>query len=202
MKMAKPSARDIEAAEELMQVLQLIDARFGGPWANPEAGENLSELLDAGENNFDSDNITHLQTLYNNLARLLRTAPNFHGRVISGMCHVIMYEKNEILDPESDCIDLHPRFAQLQDRTTKLESLLLWSLYHHQGGSSKVGQPIRRLLGIEQHAELTPEQIDRAYRAACKNECKTWLGHSGTGHIQCADCGRPHPEQHRERVQQ
>lgn len=112
MKMAKPSARDIEAAEELMQVLQLIDARFGGPWANPEAGENLSELLDAGENNFDSDNITHLQTLYNNLARLLRTAPNFHGRVISGMCHVIMYEKNEILDPGSDCIDLHPRFAE------------------------------------------------------------------------------------------
>lgn len=113
MKMAKPSARDIEAAEELMQVLQLIDARFGGPWANPDAGENLSELLKDGEEEFDCDNITHLQTLYNNLARLLRTAPNFHGRVISGMCHVIMYGKNEILDPESDCIDLHPRFAQL-----------------------------------------------------------------------------------------
>lgn len=112
MKMAKPSARDIEAAEELMQVLQLIDARFGGPWANPEAGEDLNTLLEDGTENFDSDNITHLQTLYNNLARLLRNAPNFHGRVISGMCHVIMYEKNQILDPASDCIDLHPRFAQ------------------------------------------------------------------------------------------
>lgn len=113
MKMAKPSDRDKEAAEELMQILQLIDARFGGPWPNPDAGENLSELLKDGEEEFNSDNTTHLQTLYNNLARLLRTAPNFHGRVISGMCHVIMYEKNEILDPESDCIDLHPRFAQL-----------------------------------------------------------------------------------------
>ena len=202
MKMAKPSARDVKAAEELLQVLQLIDAHFGGPLANPAAGESLSELLKDGEEEFDSENERHLQTLYNNLVRLLRTAPSFHGRVISGMCHVIMYEKNQIIDPESDVIDLHPRFAQLQDRTTKLESLLLWALYHHQGGSSKVGQPIRRMLGIEQHAHLAPEQIDRAYRAACKAGCKTWLGHSGTGHIQCADCGRPLPEQHREGVHQ
>lgn len=111
MKMAKPSAHDIKAAEELLQVLQLIDARFGGPWANPDAGESLSELLKDGEEEFDCDNTTHLQTLYNNLACLLRTAPAFYGRVISGMCHVIMYEKNEIIDPASDCIDLHPRFA-------------------------------------------------------------------------------------------
>lgn len=195
MKMAIPSARDIEAAEELMQVLQLIDARWGGPWANPDAGENLSGLLDDGAVAFDSENTTHLQTLYNNLARLLRTAPNFHGRVISGMCHVIMYEQNQILDLESDTIDLHPRFGQLQDYATKLESLLLWALFHHQGGKSTVGQPIRKALGIEQHADLTPEQIDRAHRAACKAGCTTWLGHSGTGHISCADCGRPQPTQ-------
>lgn len=111
MKMAKPSARDIEAAEELLQILQLIDARFGGPWPNPDAGNSLSELLQDGEEEFDCDNTTHLQTLYNNLARLLRTTPAFYGRVISGMCHVIMYDKNQIIDPESDCIDLHPRFA-------------------------------------------------------------------------------------------
>ena len=113
MKMAKPSGRDIEAAEELLQILQLIDARFGGPWANPDAGESLSELLNEGEEVFDDDSTLHLQTLYNNLARLLRTAPNFYSRVISGMCHVIMYEKNEILDPESDCIDLHPKLRGL-----------------------------------------------------------------------------------------
>lgn len=202
MKMAKPSPADIKAAEELHQVLQLIDARFGGPFSIPETGQSLAELLHEGEDAFDSDNLTHLQTLYNHLARLLRTAPNFYGRVIGGMLWVIMNEANEILDPASDVIDLHPRIAQLQDRTTKLESLLLWALYHHQGGSSKVGQPIRRMLGIEQHAHLAPEQLDRAYRAACKAGCKTWLGHSGTGHIQCADCGRPLPEQHREGVHQ
>lgn len=122
MKMAKPSAQDIEAAEELMHVLQLIDARWGGPWPHPDAGESLSKLLDGEEDAFDCDDLTHLQTLYNNLARLLRTSPAFHARVISGMCHVIMNEKNEILDPESDCIDLHPRFQQMADKLTELQA--------------------------------------------------------------------------------
>lgn len=122
MKMAKPSAQDIEAAEELLNILQMIDARFGGPWANPDAGDSLSELLQDGEEEFDCDNTLHLQTLYNNLALLLRTAPAFYGRVISGMCHVIMYDKNQIIDPESDCIDLHPRFQQMADRLNALEA--------------------------------------------------------------------------------
>lgn len=121
MKMAKPSARDIEAAEELHQVLQMLDARFGGPFQNHEAGDDLAMLLDNGDNAFDSDNLQHLQTLYNHLARLLRTAPNFYGRVIGGMVWVIMNEDNQILDPESDCIDLHPRFQQMADQLKEAE---------------------------------------------------------------------------------
>lgn len=35
----------------------------------------------------------------------------------------------------------------------------LWALYHHQGGSSEVGQPIRKLMGIGQHEHLTKSQI-------------------------------------------
>ena len=42
MKMAKPSGLDIQAAEELLQILQLIDARFGGPWGIPEATHALA----------------------------------------------------------------------------------------------------------------------------------------------------------------
>jgi len=51
------------------------------------------------------------------------------------------------------------------DAETK-RGLLLWALYHHQGGSSGVGQPIRRALGIGQHDAMTPEQIRDAARAA------------------------------------
>jgi len=48
----------------------------------------------------------------------------------------------------------------------ELESLLLWSLYHHQGGKSPVGQPIRRALGVGQFDNITDEQIARAKLAA------------------------------------
>ena len=51
------------------------------------------------------------------------------------------------------------------DAETK-RGLLLWALYRAQGGSSPVGQPIRRHLGIEQHAHLTLDQIQDAARAA------------------------------------
>lgn len=104
MKMAKPSARDIAAAGELLQVLDFIDTRWGGPL--PTGGpENLHEL---GADDFDCDDKRHLQALYNHLAGLLRRAPSFHGRVIGGMCYVICYDRNAILDPAQDVLDLHP----------------------------------------------------------------------------------------------
>lgn len=41
-------------------------------------------------------------------------------------------------------------------------AMLLNVLWHHQGGSSPVGQPLRKLLGIEQHDYLTVEQLSEA----------------------------------------
>lgn len=41
---------------------------------------------------------------------------------------------------------------------------LLDTLWHHQGASSKVGQAIRKLLGIGPHTRLNSDQIDVAYR--------------------------------------
>lgn len=57
-------------------------------------------------------------------------------------------------------------------RIEELEALLLWSLYHHQGGSSGVGLPIRCALGIGQHEPLTKEQIAKAKEALVKWEGK------------------------------
>lgn len=39
------------------------------------------------------------------------------------------------------------------------QAALLWLLWHHQGGSSEIGQPIRKLLGISAHSYLTDEQV-------------------------------------------
>jgi hypothetical protein len=41
-------------------------------------------------------------------------------------------------------------------------AMLLNVLWHHQGGSSPVGQPLRKLLGIGQFNYLTEEQVSEA----------------------------------------
>lgn len=41
-------------------------------------------------------------------------------------------------------------------------AMLLNVLWHHQGGSSPVGQPLRTLLGIGQFDHLTDEQVSEA----------------------------------------
>ena len=46
---------------------------------------------------------------------------------------------------------------------------LLWALYHHQGGSSPIGQPIRKLLGIGQYDRLTTGQIEAAKAFAARS---------------------------------
>lgn len=53
-----------------------------------------------------------------------------------------------------------------QHRVRELEDLLLWVLYHNQGGASYVGQPIRRALGMGAYDVLTAEQIERGKAAA------------------------------------
>lgn len=55
--------------------------------------------------------------------------------------------------------------AAALERCAKLEGLLLLALYHHQGGSSPVGQPIRKALGIGPFDHMTDEQIERAITA-------------------------------------
>lgn len=60
---------------------------------------------------------------------------------------------------DGDHPPLEPSSVSAQSR-----ALLLNVLWHHQGGSSRAGQPIRRMLGISQHADLTGEQVAEAKR--------------------------------------
>lgn len=106
MKMAKPTERDIDAAGELLQVLDAIDERWDGPRPIHGAPDDLPAFL--GDEAFDREDFKHLEVLYNHLAKLLRTAPNFHGRVLGGMCYVICWDHNRILDPAQNVLDLHP----------------------------------------------------------------------------------------------
>lgn len=59
-------------------------------------------------------------------------------------------------------LEMSPEF------TDSARAALVWVLYHHQGGSSPVGQPIRFALGMGAHDPLKPTQIGEALKLAQK----------------------------------
>ncbi|PIG07816.1 hypothetical protein [Comamonas sp. 26] len=119
MRMAKPSKRDIEAAGDLLSLLNDLSRGYY-PWERHE---------EDGPSYFDLDDRKHLRRLYDSLETLLDSAPGFPMRVIGGMCYVICWDKNQILDPADDCLELHPDLreglkllqAQRADFLPKLE---------------------------------------------------------------------------------
>ena len=144
MKMAKASPEDIGMALDLIGVLDDIErGYFPHRFSDPDS--EISEWLD-----FTSRE--QYGRLIDNLRRLLNRGSI--GRVIMGMA-VVCDPSNECIDPDADCIEHHPKRQQM-------ESALLWTLWHHQGGSSHIGQPIRKLLGIGQHDRMTDEQLAQA----------------------------------------
>ncbi|WP_019700434.1 hypothetical protein [Paracidovorax oryzae] len=96
MKMARPSARDIDAAGTLMQILNDLQSGYY-PFYDKD-----------DPTYFDPEDREHLTRLYEGLDQLLENAPGFPGRVIGGMCFVICSDRNAILDPADDCLSLHP----------------------------------------------------------------------------------------------
>lgn len=143
MKMAKASQADLDMALDLISVLNDIeDGQFPGRF-DPDS--ESTEWL-------DSNDSQQCDKLIDNLRRLLNRGSI--GRVIMGMA-VVCDPSNECIDPDADTIEYHPKRQQM-------EAALLWTLYHHQGGSSPIGQSIRKLLGIGQHDRMTDEQLAQA----------------------------------------
>jgi hypothetical protein len=62
------------------------------------------------------------------------------------------------------------------DFTDTARAALLWVLWHHQGGSSPVGQPIRFALGMGQHDRLNEHQLAEAKRWERHRQVRASLG--------------------------
>ena len=114
MKMAKASEKDIDAAGDAMSVLNDISSGY----YPRRDGDDCEDTF------FDEDDRNHLRRFYDLMADTLDKAPGWPGRVIGGMCYVIMFGRNKIVDPDADVLELHPRFAQVQaQRDALLEAL-------------------------------------------------------------------------------
>ncbi|WP_211483682.1 hypothetical protein [Azotobacter chroococcum] len=114
------------------------------------------------------------------IEQLKQTAPDFALRArVADLLHLLQFAKIETPsagDAAQAVIAMNdlarmlavaaPPAQQPATVTDELRGALLWMLWHHQGGGSKIGQPIRLMLGIGPFDSLTDEQITeaKAYR--------------------------------------
>jgi hypothetical protein len=96
MRMAKASREDLDAAYELSNILEALDRGY----------YPARDLREDSPAFFDSDNIEHLQDLHERLLAIARKSSLF--RVVGGL-ETLLSAGNAVVDPESDCIELHPR---------------------------------------------------------------------------------------------
>lgn len=112
MKMAKPNKRDVEAAGDAMSILNDISNGY-----YPARDGDVDEETPT---RFDPDNPAHLRRFYDLMNATLNKSAGWPNRVIGGMCFVVLYEVNEIVDPAADTLELHPRFAQVAAQRDQL----------------------------------------------------------------------------------
>ena len=106
MMMAKASQSDIDAAGEALSVLNDIS---GGYYPAREDDEDAPTF-------FDPEDPAHLRKFYDLMNATLVASQGWPMRVIGGMCFVILYDKNEIVDPASDTLELHPKLVRTSDK--------------------------------------------------------------------------------------
>lgn len=111
MEMAKASEKDIEAAGDAMSVLHDI----GSGYYPKRDGDECDDLR------FDPDDPAHLRKFYDLMNATLQASPGWPGRVIGGMCFVILHTQNEILDPNADTLKLHPKWVAREVAAGALE---------------------------------------------------------------------------------
>lgn len=116
MKMAKPSEKDIDVAGD---ALAMFDALSDGNYRFLNEGEDDGD----GSFDFDSNDFEHLEKFHDFIVAISNRSRNWYGRVIGGMCYVIMNERNELIDPDLDVIEIHPKIkAALEFQANNIQA--------------------------------------------------------------------------------
>lgn len=100
IRMAKATSEDLDAAFELADILTAIERGF----YPAREGEKDPPTY------FDIDDREHLQYLHARLVQLATRGSLF--RVAAGL-ETLLHPSNAIVDPDDDCIALHPRFKPM-----------------------------------------------------------------------------------------
>lgn len=115
---------------------------------------NRTRIARGGGKDFGTYMLDSADVFCATLPARLRQAAQYTG--LDGLRELLI-EAAGALDG-AEPVEMHAEF------TDTARAALLWVLYHHQGGSSKVGQPIRYALGMGAHERLNDHQLREAKR--------------------------------------
>ncbi len=80
---------------------------------------------------------------------------------------ILLDGTSPVIGQTTQAVEISPEF------TDTARAAIAWVLWHHQGGSSPVGQPLRFSLGMGQHDRMTDHQIAEAKRFAALSGATT-----------------------------
>lgn len=110
MRMIKPTEQDMDSACQIMTAI--LNVEQGN---SPRCHE--IDSTDPDEYLFDEHNKDHLVNFYKIIMKEVRKNPQALMRVIGGMCFCVMYDENEIVDPDSEHLALHPTLKRVNADT-------------------------------------------------------------------------------------
>lgn len=168
MKLAKASEKDIDAAGEAMSVLNDISSGYDPQRDGDECGDMF----------FDEENPKHLRKFYNLMNATLEAAPGWPARVIGAMCYVILFDKNQIVDPDADVLELHPRFAQVAKERDELLAELERERESRKTAQMRLHDEYERRskTGLQHNMEKSRLMRQRDELLAALKEARRWIG--------------------------
>lgn len=115
IRMAKADEADMDVAYRLYHLIDAIDRGYY-PSSDEATDQETSEIPTW----FDSENYDHLQHLHGVIAALADKATGSLPRVI-GAASILLNPKNELIDPNDDCIELHPNLKKALQQASQNE---------------------------------------------------------------------------------
>lgn len=144
MKMAKATEKDMDTVGNLTGILEDISKGY-----YPRKSDGCCDE-DDGPTLFDPDSRDHLRQLYDRVKECLDASPGGLARVVGGF-HTLMH--NNVVDPDKDYLDFHPRLTASLADVDRLE----WLLRNVSGAEF-------RRIGVVYGGNCGRDRIDAAMR--------------------------------------
>lgn len=145
MKMAKANENDLRTALDICSALEALEEGFL-PNALTDPVSETNELFDPSK---------HSEMVLDHLLEIASKGSMF--RVCFGMA-VLLDPRNELVDPDADTLEAHPKFERVRAAAEVAANHLPWHEPSHpdyEGDQSDAGRRLRKAIWPEQYASAS-----------------------------------------------